>query len=158
MTELSAAADFWFRCANSFHLMHTEEALHQSWKKPPRQHSSAEERRRARWQGGAGTRKLKPFLPLYTQPGGQWRQRRRPLWIAFMAWLRATRVWTNRLIPADATMRISINNARTLVFLEERYIERKFLLDLSKMHTKISQGKKRAERAWQAYWKWKMKN
>lgn len=48
---------------------------------------------------------------------GQWRQRRRPLWIAFMAWLQATRVWTDRLIPTDATMRISINNGITFFFI-----------------------------------------
>lgn len=41
VTELlSAATDFWFRCANSFHLMRIGEALHQSWKE--RQHSSIE--------------------------------------------------------------------------------------------------------------------
>lgn len=90
VTKLLSAADFWFRCANSFHLMRTGEALHQSWKKPPRQHSMRERATDGETGWRCGHSKVETVFASLDPARGQWRRRCRPLWIVFVTRLQAT--------------------------------------------------------------------
>lgn len=105
VTELLSAADFWFRCANSFHLMRTGVALHQSWKKLPRQHFMRGRATDGETGWWCGHSKVETVFASLHPAGGQWRRRCRPLWIIFVTLFQTILAGSNQSIDTDGQMR-----------------------------------------------------